>query len=73
MKLRKLQQYGFKYLLKTQDIYCSFKNDELEFLKGEKKEIKEAFQKIQLEMNELNPNINIIQAYKVKMHEFQSK
>ena len=48
------------YLLKMQDMFSTYSAKEVEILKSQKKDIKEALQGINAAMSELNPNINVI-------------
>ena len=59
-KAKRILRQGYMYLLKMQDMFSTYSAKEVEILKSQKKEIKEALQGINASMSELNPNINVI-------------
>jgi len=68
-----MQQEGYKYFWKQHDIQHTFTDEEIGILERDKKEIRAQAQGLRAELEEANPNIQIIHEFRKTLKDFQLK
>ena len=69
----KTETEGYKYLWKKLDINHTYNDHEIEILTRDKQEIRSKAQQFKIELEDTNPNIQIIHEYQKKFQDCQGK